>query len=144
MNLKKFISGTLAGGVVYFLLGFIVYAVVFEAFFEANAGSATGVMKTEMAWWPLILGNLAGAALITYVFMHWAQISTFGTGLKGGAIIGFLVALSFDMIMYDTTNIMNLNAAFADIAIATVMWAIVGGVVGAVLGMGGESSAATA
>lgn len=143
MDTKKFIMGTLVGGIVYFILGFVFYAVLFQGFFEANSGSATGVMKTDMAWWPLILGNLASAALITYIFLKWAEIKTFAGGLKGGAVIGFLLAVSFDMIMYDTTNIMTLNAALMDIVIATVMAAVVGGVIGAVLGSGKEAAAAT-
>ncbi len=144
MNTSKFITGSLVGGIVYFILGFVFYAILFEGFFEANSGSATGVMKTEMSWWPLILGNIALAALITYIFLHWASISTFATGLKGGAVIGFLMALGWDMIMYDTTNIMTLQGALFDVVIATVMAAITGGVIGAVLGMGSSTKTAAA
>ncbi|MDH3710602.1 MAG: hypothetical protein OER04_11970 [Cyclobacteriaceae bacterium] len=143
MDTKKFVMGTVVGGIVYFLLGFVFYGVLFEGFFTANAGSATGVMNTEMAWWPLILGNLALAALITYIFLNWAGITTFAGGLKGGALIGFLMAVSFDMIMLDTTNIMTLNAALVDILIATIMGAIAGGIIGAVLGSGKQSAAAS-
>ena len=142
MDNKKFLSGTLVGGVVNFLLGFVFYVVLFQGFFEANAGSATGVAKAEMAWWPLILGNLALAALITYIFLNWANISSFAGGLKAGAIIGFLMALGYDMIMFDTTNIMTLTGSLVDVAISTIMWAITGGVIGAILGSGKTSAAA--
>lgn len=142
MDNKKFLSGTLVGGIVNFLLGFVFYVVLFQGFFEANAGSATGVAKAEMAWWPLILGNLALAALITYIFLNWASISSFAGGLKAGAIIGFLMALGYDMIMFDTTNIMTLTGALVDVAISTIMWALTGGVIGAILGSGKTSAAA--
>jgi len=40
------------------------------------------------------------------------------------------------MILYATTNMMNLVAAFADVAVFTVMSALAGGVIGWVLGRG--------
>ena len=138
MNNKKFLLGTLAGGVAFFFLGFLVYAVALESFFAAHAGSATGVMKTEMEWWPLILGNLAHAALLSYIFLKWANIKTMGAGFSAGVTIGFFMAVGFDMIMYDTSNIMDLTAAIVDIIVYTIMTGIVGGIVGWVVGMGKE------
>jgi len=70
MDTKKFITGTLVGGVAYFFLGFLFYVVLFEGFFQSNMGSATGVQKTDdMVWWALILGNLASAALLSFIFL---------------------------------------------------------------------------
>ena len=99
-------------------------------------GSATGALKTEIMFWPLILGNLALAALLSYVFLKWAKIKSFGDGMKAGAVIGFLMALSFDMILYDTTNMMDLTASIVDVIVFAVGTAIGGGVIGLVLGMG--------
>lgn len=136
MNTSKFLVGTLVGGVVFFLLGFIVYALLLESFFAAHAGSATGVTKTEMQFWPLILGNLAHAALLSYIFLKWANIKTFGAGFSAGLTIGFLIALGFDMIMYDTSNIMDLTGTVTDVIVYSLLSAIAGGVIGLVLGMG--------
>ena len=136
MNTKKFVLGTVAGGVVYFLLGFVVYAILLESFFASHAGSATGVTKADMQFWPLILGNLAQAALLSYIFLQWANIKTFGAGLTAGATIGFLMTLGFDMIMYDTSNVMDLTGSIVDTLVYTIITALVGGVVGVVLGLG--------
>lgn len=136
MNTQKFIIGTLTGGVLYFFLGFVVYALLLEDFYAAHTGSATGVMKTEMEFWPLLLGNFSQAALLTYVFLKWANIKNFGEGLTGGATIGFLMTLGFNMISYDTTNISDLTASITDVFVYTTITGIVGGVIGAVLGMG--------
>jgi uncharacterized membrane protein len=132
MNAKQFAIGTITGGVAFFLLGFLAYAVLLDDFFEANAGSASGVMKTEMEWWPLILGNLSHAALLTYVFQKWAGIRSFSAGIQGGALIGCMVAAGFDLTMYDTSNIMNLTGALADIVVWTCISAIAGGLIGMV------------
>jgi hypothetical protein len=124
------------GGAVIFILGFVVYALLMESFFAAHAGSATGVMKTEMQYWPLILGNLAHAALLSFIFLKWAGIKTFGAGFSAGLIIGFLISFGVDMVMYDTSNIMDLTGSVADAVVYSLITAIAGGVIGWMLGMG--------
>ena len=139
MDAKKFLIGTITGGIVYFLLGFIVYALLLDSFFEAHSGTAKGVEKTtEMEYWPLFAGDLAQAALLSYIFMKWANIKTFSAGLSAGFVIGFLMTLGHQLIQYDTTNIMDLTSTIAEVTIYTVMTAVVGGVVGAVIGMGSK------
>lgn len=136
MNIKQFSIGTLVGAVVLFMLGFLVYAVLLTSFFEANVGSATGVARADdsMIMPGLFLGNVAVAALITYIYLQWAQISTFMTGFKGGLIIGFLMALGYNLVMYSTTNIMNLTSALVDAVVYAIMIGITGGVIGLILG----------
>jgi len=136
MNTNKMLLSGVAGGVAFFLLGFLLYGVLLMKFFEANAGTATGVMKEPMEWWALILGNLMWGLLLAVVFARWANISTFVTGLKAGAIIGLLVGLSFDLTMYGTANLSNLTGMIADVVVFTAMSAVAGGIVGLVLGMG--------
>jgi len=136
MDIKKLVLGTLAGGVAYFLLGFLFYAILMEDFFSSH--TVDGIMKseTEMKYYPMVAGNLAHAALLTFIFLNWASIKTFGAGLKGGAIIGFLMAAGFDLISYDTAKIMSMVGSLVDIVVYTIMTALVGGIVGVVLGMG--------
>ena len=136
MNNSKFVVATLAGGVAFFILGFLVYAIALEGFYSAHAGSATGVAKTEMQFWPLILGNLSHAALLAYVFLKWASIKTFGAGFAAGLTIGFFVSLGYNMISYDTTNLLDLTGNIVDVIVYTTMTGIVGGIVGWVIGMG--------
>jgi hypothetical protein len=136
MNTSKFVVATLAGGAAYFILGFLVYALLLEDFYTAHAGSATNVAKTEMQYWPLILGNLAHAALLAYVFLKWAGIRTFSAGFSAGATIGFFVSLGFNMIQYDTTNILDLTGNVVDVFVWAILTGIVGGVVGWVAGKG--------
>ena len=136
MDTKKFVLGTLAGGVAYFLFGFIVYAILLEDFFASH--TVSGIMKsdTEMKYYPLIAGDLAHAALLTYIFLKWANIKTFSSGVIGGAVIGFLIAAGFDLVSYDTSKTMSMIGTLVDIAVYTIMTSLVGGIVGAVLGMG--------
>ena len=138
MDTKKFVLGTLAGGVAYFFLGFLIYAILMEDFFTAH--TVTGIMKseTEMKYYPMVAGNLAHAALLAYVFLNWANIKSFSSGLIGGAIIGFFMSAGFDLISYDTAKIMSITGTLVDIVVYTIITSLVGGIVGAVLGMGNK------
>ena len=138
MDTKKLVLGTLAGGVAYFILGFIIYAILMEDFFAANMVKGIAKSETEMKYYPMVAGNLAHAALLAYIFMAWANIQTFRGGLYAGAIIGFLMAAGFDLISYDTSKIMSMVGTLVDIVVYAIMTALVGGVIGAVLGMGNK------
>ena len=134
MDTKKFLIGTVVGGFTYFILGYLFYGLLFMDYFNGNLGSATGVYKTDdLIWWSLLLGNFAGAGLLTYIFLMWAHISTFQSGLRAGTVIGLLMTLSWDLISYATSNILNLQASLMDVVIGTIMTAIAGGAIGAVL-----------
>ncbi len=139
MDMKKFISGSIAGGVAFFILGYLIYGMAFAGFFEVNVGTAMGVSKETPDFLWLGLGNLAWGVTYTYIFLKWARISTFAGGMKAGAILTFLLALSFDLTLFGTTNIANLTATLVDPFLAAVMGALGSGVIGAVLGMGGSS-----
>jgi hypothetical protein len=136
MDAKKRILATLAGFVVFFMLGWLLYGMLLMDFFTTNAGSATGVQKSEdeMVWWALIVGNVLQSYLLVYIFGKWANITTFAEGLKGGAMIGLILGYAYDLIMYSTANIMNLTAALVDPLIAALMMSLAGGVIGWVLG----------
>ena len=141
MDIKKFLIGTLVGGVVFFFLGYLIYGMMLSSFFAAHAGSSSGEMKSmeDIVWWALICGNLASGALLTYIFLKWANVTSFGTGASAGAGIGFFMALSMDLIRFGTSNSFDLTASLTDVAVATVMAAVAGGAIGAALGMGSKS-----
>ena len=107
MKNNKIVIAGLIGGIVAFILGFLLYGMALSIFFESNQGSATGVNRAdgEMVWWAMVVGHLAYGFLIAIIFGRWANISTFVTGAKAGAVIGGLIALAYDMILYGSTNI---------------------------------------
>ena len=122
MDTKKFLTGTLVGGIAFFFLGYLIYGMALMSFMSSHAGSATGVQKSmeQLTWWALILGNLA-------------------SGATAAAVVGFFTSMGFDMVMFATSNIMDLTAVAVDIVAFTIMNAIAGGAIGAVLGMGKKS-----
>lgn len=144
MNTKNFMVGGLVGGVVYFLLGWLFYGNLMTQFFRDNPGTATNVERPmdQMVWWALILGHLLFGFLLSYIFAK-SGVSTLTNGLVTGAVVGFLMCSAVDLTMYGTTNISSKKGVVADIAIFTVMSAIVGAVIGAVNGALNKSTTTT-
>jgi hypothetical protein len=142
MNTNKILLAGLVGGVVAFILGFLAYGVLLVDFFESNVGSASGVAREmdDMQWVPMILGHLSLGFLFSVIYGRWANISTFTTGAKAGAVIGFLMDFGINMINYGSTNISTLNGTIADVVVTTIMMALIGGVVAWVLGRGKSPS----
>jgi hypothetical protein len=82
---------------------------------------------------------LVSALLLAYIFEKWAGIKTFVGGLKGGAIVFFLMSLSFQLMFMAFWNLTKNYIPFvADVVGSTVLGAIGGGVIGQVLGMMGK------
>ena len=62
----------MVGGLVLFLLGYLVYGVLFASFFATNVGTATGVTREPFNFVALLLGQLAFAAILTMIFNRGA------------------------------------------------------------------------
>ena len=85
--------------------------------------------------------SIVYAGLLAYIFVKWTDISSFGSGASGGAVIAFLISLSVDLMMYSyTTMITEPFIIFIDVVAATAIGAITGGVIGLVLGMGAREN----
>jgi hypothetical protein len=138
MDSKKFLIGTLAGGITLFLLGYLFYGLALADFFTKHSITPAGAMKSmnDIIWWALILGNLATGALLTYIFLKLGNINSFGSGASTGAVIGFLMIVGVDLVRYSTENWLGRIGAAADVLVFTVLTAASGGVIGMVLGMG--------
>ena len=139
MDIKKLLTGGIVGGILYFLLGWLIYGMLLMDFMNNHPGTAGNVNKAEPDFLYLIIGNLAMGFLLAYVFVK-SSISSLAAGLVTGGIVGLLVCVSVDSVIYATTTIASKTAMAVDVAAFTVMSAIVGAVVGMVLGMGKKSA----
>ena len=134
MDTKRLIIGTIVGGIVLYILGYLIWELVFADFFAANAGSATGVYRDNPVIWALALGTLSYAALLTLAIGTRGGSTTIVDGLKIGAIVGFLMWFGSDFIHYGIANIANLTATIADSLLELVRAGISGAIIAAVLG----------
>ncbi len=133
MDVKRFIIGTVVGGIALLVLGYVIWELVFADFFEANAGSAIGVAKDPQVIWAIALGTLSYAALLTLAIGTRAGSATIVDGLKIGAIVGFLMWFGVDFIHFGTGNVSNLTATIADSLLELIRAGISGAVIAAVL-----------
>lgn len=135
--LTRVLAATVAGGITFFILGFLIFGLLLGPMvMKPNEIVYPGLMNETPNFVPLVLANLVSAFLLAYIFDKWAAISTFVGGLMGGATVCFLFSLNNNLMF---GAFMNLSKSYipavADIAGATVMGAIGGGVIGMVLGM---------
>jgi uncharacterized membrane protein len=137
MNTNKFLIGGIIGGIVMFLLGWLVWGMLLTDFMQANAGTATGVMRPndQMIFWAAILGNLCTGFAMSYVLIK-AGVANAAGGAAIGAVVGLLFGASRDLVIYAVSNISNLQATLVNICAGTAVTAIVGAAVGWYLGMG--------
>ena len=135
--LTRVLAATVAGGIAFFVLGFVLYGLILDPMvMRPNMVTYAGLMKETPTWIPLILSNFVSAFLLAYIFDKWATISTFIGGLKGGAIVWFLISLAYQLMFVAFMNLSkNYIPPIADVAGSIVMGAIGGGVIGQVLGM---------
>lgn len=133
MNIKKLAIGGIVGGIIFFFLGWLIYGMLLVDFMKSNPGIVSGYEKEMPDMLYLAIGNLASGLLLAYVFIR-ANVTTLMGGLIMATIMGLLMSVSFDCMMYGTTNLLSKKAIMADVLAATAMFAITGAVVGLLLG----------
>jgi ABC-type transporter Mla maintaining outer membrane lipid asymmetry permease subunit MlaE len=124
MNSKNFVAAGIAGGITDFLLGFLLYGVLFRDYFAGP--------DPNLAF--IALGCLTFGFLMSYIFVRWANLVTFMGGLKAGAVIGFLFGLMNNFFMHSTDDVVNYEKFAVDVALGVIMGAIIGGVAAATNG----------
>lgn len=136
MSIQKILLTGAIGGIIALGLGALIFGIGLASIADSLSGSATGVMKgpDEFLWIPMIVGHVAFGVLFAYIFGRWANISTFSGGAQGGAIIGFLVICSTELINLGSTNIYNSTGTIVNIVLGTIFTAIMGGIIGLLLG----------
>lgn len=140
MKTNKILLGGLAGGVAFFFLGWLIWGILLYDYTSANMNQCASRPMGEMVWWAMIVSNLAFGLLLAVIFA-WSNISGFFAGLKAGAVIGLLMSISIDLSFWSmTTMFSGMTALVADIIAYTVVTALIGAIVGWVMGTGKKSS----
>jgi len=138
MNIKRLGIGSVVGTIVLYLLGMLIWVVLFADFFDANSGSATGVDRETPIMWAVIVGTLFYAVLLTLVLESGGASKSLADGLKTGAIVGALLWGTADFVLFGFTNLSTLTGTVADTLLEGVRGGIAGGIIAAVLGKIGD------
>lgn len=135
METNKILLGGLAGGVAFFLLGWVIYGILLMDYTMASYNQCNSRPMEDMVWWAMILSNLTSGLLLALIF-NWSNTTGILAGAKVAAIIGLLLAISIDLSFYAmTTTFLKPGAILVDIVAYTVMSAIAGAVIAWVMGM---------
>jgi len=132
MNAKMLVGGLL-GGVTFFLLGYLLYGLLFT---DAMA-SCTSCQRPmgEINFLLLGVGNVFMGLTISYIFSRWVSVSTFMAGVTAGATIGLLMSIGFSSISYATSTVYSTPTCILyTVIIEVIMWGVVGGVIAYWLG----------
>ena len=132
----RVVAGSVAGAVTLFVAGYLIFGILIISFMKDHTFQYAGLVKETPVLMVIFLSNVVMAFMLALVLEHWASIRTFVGGLKCGAILGFLIALSIDL---GELGYVNLYKGYAlipvDVLAETVRTALAGGVIGAVLGV---------
>jgi hypothetical protein len=132
MDAKKWLTGTVVGGIVLWLLGMLIWQVLFSDFFTANAGGATDLVREGPIYWAGIVGTFAISALVTTA-LGWNGSLSLSEGFKVGAIVGFLLWFGVDFLHYASLDRWNLTATIADPILELIRTGIGGALIAFVL-----------
>lgn len=134
--ITRIVLATLAGGIVMFVMGFLIYGILLDAFVKANmTAEAAKLLQDPPNLALLFASNLVFAWVLAFIFERWASIKTFVTGMIGGAIITASIALAIDLQLAATMNMMSgFLLILVDTLAVGVLGAVSGGVIGVVLG----------
>ncbi len=132
MDTKKFALGTVAGGVVYFLSGGLIYELLLGDFIMA--GYMDGLIKETPDFPILILSQLIFGAFLTMILRRWPDAGSLAQGAKAGAVLGLLLGLGYSLETYATTNVMEAAVIPVEAVVQAIRGGLAGGAIGAVLG----------
>ena len=138
MNTNKFIVGGIIGGVVNFLLGWLVWGMLLMNFMKEHTtevGKAVMRGDENMIWWALIAGNLLWGFVLSYV-LNKSGSNSFSSGATTAAVLSLLVAASYNCFIYAFQNTFDTTSMIVDIIANSIVGGIVGGIIGWYLGRG--------
>ncbi len=129
---KPNIISTLIATIWAYLGGYLLWDVIGDPIFKDHKGSAMNVEKYE----PEMLLMLAACAVSAFAFSTiYGKFSTKKHGIGSGIFYGFLISLfgiSYAMISYSMTNLMDATGAFYDAVINVFYYLVMGALVGVV------------
>jgi uncharacterized membrane protein len=127
---KRFMLAALAGMLTIAVMGGVLYGVVFASFFRANINP--GIMKNPPAFGWIALSHVPFGILLAVVVRWRGELSARGGGIAG-ALLGFLMAMSYNLAQFGTINHWTLRLTLVEPLITTAMVGTAGAVVGAIL-----------
>ena len=136
MNVKSFALATATGAVAILVTGTMMFALPPLGRFYGYAmtsGTASGVPREAPILWAALLGSIAYAALVTVVLLRAHNPLTVPGGAATGALVGFLLWFTADLMLYAVSNVGTLTTTLIDPIVELIPGAVAGAAVALVL-----------
>ncbi len=130
MNTKMIVAAV-AGGLVLFLTGGLVYELLLADFFTVEVSRDTANLLY------IVPGELVFGYLLAWV-LSCCGASSVVDRAKYGALIGFLIALGYGLLLYGSTTITDLTHYLVEAVVWAVRYACAGAVIGWWYGRGAK------
>jgi hypothetical protein len=127
MNVKNFIVGGIVGGIVDFLLGWVVYGMLLHDMMPMEPGAKENMVH-------IFLGCMSFGFLISWVFSQGEGISNVGAGIKMAIGIALFMGLCSHFFMNMTNDTIDCKYMAIDILGSLVLATGVGAAVAAING----------
>lgn len=140
MDMKRLAIGTLVGGIIVRVVGYLIFTLAFGSVYAANIGATNGVARDPRIEWAIFVASFAYAALITVMIdVTGRRAITTGEAVKRGATVGFLLWVTADFTIYGSTNTQTLTITALDPVLELIRGGISGVIIGVLLSRVGSS-----
>jgi hypothetical protein len=127
MNVKNFIIAGVAGGIVDFLLGWLIYGIILKDTFPTEEGATENMLF-------IFLGCMSFGFLISYVFAQGEGVSKCVPGIKLATGIALFMTLSINFFQNMTKETIDIQLMVIDVVASMVLASFVGAVVAFTIG----------
>src|SRR5690349_7612472 len=111
MSTKVLIAGLL-GGIVSFLLGWLVWGILLADTMNSYSNMACMRAEDDLNIPVIFVAQIIWGLLFAYIFSKWSSINSFSSGATAGAILSVGIGLVLDLMFYATTTMMTSPVVF--------------------------------
>ena len=127
MNIQKILIGTIVGGIVLTLAGFLIWGLGLESIIQSHTKTYEGLAnESGSAFVYIAISCFTTALLISVIFNRWANISTARSGAMAGAVIAALVGIVADTMVMGQYNLLDPIVLIINI-FGNLAWGALGG-----------------
>ncbi|MGI9546429.1 MAG: hypothetical protein ACR2MM_04270 [Flavobacteriaceae bacterium] len=142
MFTKQNLLATLGGTITMFIVGYALWGTALVEFFEGH--TITDVMREMPDFGILIVSHAIASFALSTIYGKWAGGDYgAGSGFSFGIWVGIFAGISYSLLWYATSTLMDLTGHLADGVVTLVFFAIVCTVIGWIYKATGPKAAAS-
>ncbi len=134
MKIGKIILACLAGLVVMFFSGWLIWGLLLDSYQLSHTTQYAGLTKEHPDMLALVLSCFFSSLLLVIIYNSWAETKTFKKGALVGALILTIVGLTNSTYSISMLNHIGWEVAISDVLGNIISGSLVGGVIGWILG----------